>query len=85
MKLKNPYGKVAIEISSVKAEGEILVIKGEALGSMPITVHVTAEDIWESRRFLTWSVWRRLPVLFVRGAWRTHRHPAGHSQVGKPA
>jgi hypothetical protein len=85
MKLKNPYGKVAIEISSVKVEAEILVIKGEALGSMPITVHVTAEDMWESRRFLTWSVWRKLPVLFIRGAWRAHRNSADRAHVEKPA
>lgn len=85
MKLRNPYGKVAIEVTSVKAEGDVIVIKGEALGSMPITVNVTADDMWEARHFMTWSVMRRAPVLFFRG-WRNARRSADRSKpMEKPA
>jgi hypothetical protein len=72
MKLKNNYGKVAIEISSVRAKDDVLVIKGEALGTMPITVHVTADDMWEAKQFITWAVIRRVVSLFFKG-WRRSR------------
>jgi hypothetical protein len=73
LQLKNKYGKVAIELSSVRAESDAIVIKGEALGAMPIAVNVTADDMWEVRQFLTWSVIRRVPVMFVQGWWRSRK------------
>jgi hypothetical protein len=83
MKLKNPYGKVAIEVNSVKSEGQVIVIKGEALGTMPITVNVTPEDVWEARHFLSFTLMRRVPVMFVKGWWRSRKHPTQTTQVGK--
>jgi hypothetical protein len=73
MKLKNNYGKTAIEISSVRVKDEVLVIKGEALGTMPITVNVTADDMWEAREFITGAVIRKVVVLFFKGWRQSHK------------
>lgn len=69
MKLKNPHGKEAMEIQSIKPEGEVLAMKGVALGSMPITVHITAADVYEARTLMSWGLVRRAGAMFVQG-WR---------------
>jgi hypothetical protein len=79
LKLKNKYGKVAIEIGSVRVQGDVIEIKGEALGSMPITVNITADDLWEARHFVTWPVIRKVPTMFVRG-WRQSRKAPRHPE-----
>ena len=73
LRLKNKYGKVAIEISSVYADSNAIIIKGEALGAMPMAVNVTADDMWEVRQFLTWSVVRKVLVMFFQGWWRSRK------------
>jgi hypothetical protein len=85
MRLKNPYGKVAIEVNSVKVEGEVIVIKGEALGTMPVTVQVTVDDMWEARQFMSWPVLRKAPVMFVKGWWRSRKRSKRAKTGGKPA
>lgn len=67
MQLKNQYGKVALDLSSVKAKDGVLVIKGDALGSIPVTIHMSAADMWEARQYITWPVVRTAVTLFFRG------------------
>lgn len=75
MQLKNQYGKVAFELSSVKVKDGVLVAKGEALGSIPLAIHMTAADVWEARHYITWPVVRTAVALFFRG-WRQARASA---------
>ncbi len=67
MQLKNQYGKVALDLSSVKAKDGVLVIKGDALGSIPVTIHMSAADMWEARQYITRPVVRTAVALFLRG------------------
>lgn len=67
MQLKNQYGKVALDLGSVRAKDGVLVIKGDALGSIPVTIHMSAADVWEVRQYLTWPVIRTAVALFFQG------------------
>ena len=86
LQLKNKYGKVAMEITSVSADRDVIVIKGEALGTMPITVNVTG-DAWAARQFLTWPVIRKVPAMFIKGWWQSRKdagkapHKAGRTEA----
>ena len=67
------YSKDNIEMMEVKKfyrEGEHLVMKGKVMGSMPMTVYITPKDVWEGKKFITWSIIWYMPVLVLKGMWQ---------------
>jgi hypothetical protein len=80
MKLKDMHGTVAMELTAVQRHGETIEMKGKAFGSMPLTVYVKPEDLWDARRLLSWSLIWYLPVMFVKG-WRRSR--TGRIKAGR--
>jgi len=70
MKLRDMYGAVTMEINTVERRGDTILAKGKAFGSMPMTVYVKPEELWESKNLLTWSLVRYLPIMIAKGWWR---------------
>ncbi|MDR3359187.1 MAG: hypothetical protein LBO20_00715 [Bifidobacteriaceae bacterium] len=84
MELKNQYGKVALDLQSVKVKDGLLVVKGDALGSIPVAIHMSAADMWEARQYITWPVVRTVVTLFFRGRSQARKAARTARREGKP-
>jgi len=73
MKMRDMYGAVTMEVSSVERRGDTILAKGKAFGSMPMTVHVKPQDMWEGKKLMSWSLLWYLPIMIVKGWWRCRR------------
>jgi hypothetical protein len=71
MKLLSKDGVEMMEIRSVIREANVLVIKGKVMGSMPTTIHLRPEDLWQAYRLLSWRILLALPVLMLKGYRRS--------------
>jgi len=68
-KLKNPQGRVAMDVTSLEVDGDVLKMKGVALGSMPLTIALDADDVYAARVLLSGRVVAKAVSLFLTG-WR---------------
>lgn len=87
MKMYDPHGNELMNAQSLERQGDDLVMKGKMMGTMPATIHIRPEELWEARHLLSWSVLSYLPAMFIKG-WRRSRKAAattGGAQQGKPA
>jgi hypothetical protein len=71
MKLLSKDGIEMMDIRSLAREGEVLVIKGKVMGSMPITIHMRPEDLWQVWGLLGWRIVLALPGLMLKGYRRS--------------
>ena len=73
MKLYLKDGSLILAASSLERRGADLVLKGKITGTMPATIYIKPEEIWDARKLLSWSVVWYLPVMIVKGWWRRRR------------
>lgn len=62
MKLLNLDNSVLMDVSTLKREGDDLVIKGQILGSMPVTAKLTPEQAQAAFKMLDFKT-----MLFLAG------------------
>jgi hypothetical protein len=73
MKLVSKDGVEMMEIRSLEREGDVLVVKGKIMRSMPVTLHLRPEDLWQAFSLFTWATLLRLPMLLFKGFTRSRR------------
>jgi len=74
MKLRNPQGKVTMEIRSLEAEDDHLTMSGLALGTMGIVLEISPEDVWEGLTTLvSWKVFKAIVVMVMKGFVRSRK------------
>lgn len=66
MKLHNLDGTTLMELSSLSKSGNDVIIKGEILGSMPITCKLTPGEARSLLRMLSPRMWLFLATLLFR-------------------
>jgi hypothetical protein len=73
MKLTSKDGVEMMDIRSLEREGDVLVVRGKIMRSMPLTIHVRPEDLWEAFSLFKGSLLLRLPVLLLKGFGRSRQ------------
>lgn len=71
------YSKDNVEMMAVKAffrEGDNLVMKGNVMGAMPMTVYITPKDIWEGKKYITWDIIWHMPIIIWKGIWQYRKN-----------
>jgi hypothetical protein len=73
MKLVSKDGAEMMDIRSLEREGDVLVVRGKIMRSMPATIHLRPEDLWGAFTLFSWPVLLRLPYLMLKGFIRSRR------------
>jgi hypothetical protein len=81
MKLVSKDGIEMMDIRSVQREGEVLVVRGKVMGSMPTTIHVRPENLWQAWQLLDWKLLFALPGLLLTGYRRSRDSKAKDSKA----
>jgi hypothetical protein len=81
MKLVSKDGVEMMEIRSLERQGDVLVVKGKIMRSMPATIHLRPEDLWQAFSLFSWPVLMRLPLLMYKG-FRLSRQAKRQPQAG---
>lgn len=71
MKMYSKDGNIMMDMHSLRREGSNLVIKGKMMDAMLMSIYLRPEDIWKSKSLLTWSVIWYLPIIIIKGWWRS--------------
>jgi hypothetical protein len=71
MKLISKDGIEMMDIRSVERQGEVLVVRGKVMGSMPTTIHLRPENLWEAWQLINWRLLLALPGLLLTGYRRS--------------
>jgi hypothetical protein len=71
VKLLSKDGIEMMDIRSVDREGDVLLVKGKVMGSMPTTIHLRPEDLWQAWGLLSWRLLVALPGLLIKGYRRS--------------
>ncbi|MGI4797594.1 MAG: hypothetical protein ACRYG8_26830 [Janthinobacterium lividum] len=69
MKLRSKDGVEMMDVKSIEADADKLVLKGKMMGSMAATIHVQPKDLWDAFTLLSPRTKLRLPLFLYRG-WR---------------
>lgn len=72
MKLRSKDGVEMMDVKSIEADAEKLVLKGKMMGSMAATIHVSPGDLWAAFTLLSPRTRLWMPVLLYKG-WRAAR------------
>ena len=73
MKLMSKDGIEMMDVTSLQRVGDVLVVKGKIMRSMPTTIHLRPEDLWQAFSLFSWPLLLRLPCLMLKGRRRTRR------------
>lgn len=73
MKLTSKDGVEMMDIRSLDREGDVLVVKGKIMRSMPVTIHVRPEDLWQAFSLFNWRLLLQLPLLMLKGFRRSRQ------------
>jgi len=73
MKVFDTYGNEMLEASSLERRGDDLVMKGKTMGAMPATMYIRPEEVWATRKLLSWSVICYLPIMIIKGCCRARK------------
>jgi hypothetical protein len=73
MKLTSKDGVEMMDIRSLEREADVLVVKGKIMRSMPVTIHIRPEDLWEAYSLFSWRLLLRLPMLMFIGFKRSRK------------
>jgi hypothetical protein len=68
-----------MEIHSPERAGDVLVVKGQIMHSMPATIHLRPEDLWEALALFNWRLLIRLPLYKGFRRSRAKRTPPSGS------
>lgn len=77
MKLYSKEGQEVMAVTSVEAQQDKLVIRGQLMKSMPMTIHVKPEDLAEGSKLLSFSTVIGVIGLFLKGLWARRTPPQG--------
>ncbi|MBU1055329.1 MAG: hypothetical protein KKC46_16130 [Proteobacteria bacterium] len=69
MKMYDSYKNVMMDISSLKRKGDDIVMKGTLMGTMPSTIYVKPEEVWNAIKMLSWPIISYLPMMVIKG-WK---------------
>jgi hypothetical protein len=72
VKIFDPYKSVAMEVSSIALRDNDIEIKGKGLGSLPMTMYVRPEELWQAFKLAPWALIFRMPLLLLKG-WMLSR------------
>lgn len=67
MKLTDKYGNVLVVGNAIEKDGENLLFKANLLGTMPSTIYVKPENVWELWQMIPFSVMLSLPGMLLKG------------------
>jgi hypothetical protein len=81
MKLTSKDGVEMMDIRSLEREGDVLVVRGKIMRSMPLTIHLQPEDLWQAFCLFRVPLLLRLPVLLIKG-FRRSRQAKRQSKFG---
>lgn len=73
MKLLNLDNSVLMDVSTLKRDGDDLVIKGQILGSMPITAKLTPEQARAALKMLDLKTMLFLASMLFRGTKKNEK------------
>ncbi|ALG91661.1 MAG: hypothetical protein CL814_10465 [Confluentimicrobium sp.] len=68
MKVHSKDGIEMMDVKSIDKQGDVLVVKGKMMGSMPATIHIGPDAIWESFKMLSWKTRFGLVGMLIKGA-----------------
>jgi hypothetical protein len=73
MKLMSKDGVEMMDIRSLERDGDVLVLKGKIMRSMPATIHLRPQDLWQAFSLFSWPLLLRLPMLLFKGRRASRR------------
>jgi hypothetical protein len=73
VKLSSKDGIEMMDIRSLERAGDVLIIKGKIMRSMPATIHLRPEDLWEGVKLCSGPLLLRLPLLLFKGFRQSRR------------
>jgi hypothetical protein len=71
MKMYSKEGNVMMDTKTLRREGDVLIMKGKMMEAMAMSIYLKPEDIWEGKNLLTWSIIWYMPIIIVKGWWRS--------------
>ncbi|MBA3035979.1 MAG: hypothetical protein FP814_05740 [Desulfobacterium sp.] len=71
MKLVDGNGGTIMQIKTMKRQDERLVVRGMAMGGMPMTAFVKPEELWGAFHLLSWDIVKYMPVMLWKGFQRS--------------
>ena len=71
MKMYSKEGNVMMDTRSLRREGDTLIMKGKMMEAMNMSIYLKPEDIWEAKNLLSWSVIWYMPIIIIKGWWRS--------------
>ena len=73
MKLMSRDGIEMMDVTSLQRVGDVLVVKGKIMRSMPATIHLRPEDLWQAFSLFSWPLLLWLPWLMLKGLMRSRQ------------
>jgi hypothetical protein len=73
MKLRSKDGVEMMDVASLQRVGDVLVVKGKIMRSMPATIHLRPEDLWQAFSLFSWPLLLSLPWLMLKGLVRSRQ------------
>jgi hypothetical protein len=73
MQVFDMYGNKTMEAESLERDGEQLIMKATAFGSMPMTMYLRPEELWSMTKLLSWPIALYLPVMLLKGWLRSRK------------
>ncbi|MBU1053990.1 MAG: hypothetical protein KKC46_09195 [Proteobacteria bacterium] len=71
MKLVDGNGGTIMQVKTMKRQDERLVIRGMAMGGMPMTAFLKPEELWSIFELLTWDILKSIPSMLWKGYQRS--------------
>ncbi len=71
MKMYSKEGNTMMDVRSLRREGDTLIMKGKMMEAMNMSIYLKPEDLWASKSLLSWSVIWYMPIIIVKGCWRS--------------
>ena len=78
MKMYSKEGNIMMDTKSLRREGDVLIMKGKMMEAMSMSIYLKPEDIWEGKKLLSWSIIWYMPVIIIKGWWRSMMKKKAH-------
>jgi len=80
MKLTSKDGKVVVDVSEIGRKDDDLRIQAKIMGTMPMVIYLTPEELWTGAKLLNWQLIKFFPKFIYTG-WKRQRK--SRSKVGR--
>lgn len=74
MKMYSKEGNTMMDTKSLRREGDNLIMKGKMMDAMAMSIYLKPEDIWAGKNLLTWDIIWHMPIILVKGWWRSMKN-----------